>query len=111
MFSRELKKGSTELLILSLVESRPRHGYEIGKLIELRSGGKLRYRIASLYPQLCRLEERGLIVGRWVEKPGDRRRRYYRLTQEGRKALQRERTVWREFMAAIGRVTGTASAE
>ena len=62
MFSRELKKGSTELLVLSLLEARARHGYDLGRLIEERSGGKLKYRIASLYPLLCRLETRGIIV-------------------------------------------------
>src|SRR5256885_6080220 len=80
---RELKKGSAELLILSLVEDRPRHGYEIGQLIELRSRGALRFNVASLYPLLYRLEKRGWIRGRWVEKPGQRRRRYYRLTPAG----------------------------
>jgi transcriptional regulator len=110
VFSRELKKGSTELLILSLIEARPRHGYEIGKLIELRSGGRLQYRIASLYPMLCRLEDRGLIAGRWVEREGERRRRFYRLTAEGRRMLRRERAVWREFMAAVNQVVGTGHA-
>jgi PadR family transcriptional regulator, regulatory protein PadR len=76
MFDRELKKGSADLLILSLVEIRPRHGYEIGKVIEERSEGSLRFNVASLYPLLYRLEKRGLIAGRWVEKAGQRRRRY-----------------------------------
>jgi len=106
VFSRELKKGSTELLILSLLEARPRHGYEIGKLIELRSGGKLQFRIASLYPMLCRLEDRALIAGRWVEREGERRRRFYRLTAEGRRMLRRQRALWREFMAAVNQVVG-----
>ena len=105
MFSRELKKGNTELLVLSLLEARARHGYEIGRLIEERSGGKLRYRIASLYPLLCRLEARRLIAGRWVEKHGERRRRYYRLTAEGRRALRQQRTLWQEFIDAVRRVT------
>ena len=89
---RELKKGSAELLILSLVEKRARHGYEIGKLIETRSHGALKFNVASLYPLLYRLEARGLLEGRWVEKPSQRRRRYYRLTAAGRKMLRmRER--------------------
>lgn len=106
VFNRELKKGSTELLILSLLESRPRHGYEIGRLIEMRSDGKLKFRIASLYPMLCRLEDRGLIAGRWVEKAGERRRRFYRLTAEGKKFLRHERQTWKEFMMAVNQVTG-----
>jgi PadR family transcriptional regulator PadR len=103
---RELKKGSAELLILSLVEDRPRHGYEIGQLIELRSRGALRFNVASLYPLLYRLEKRGWIRGRWVEKAGQRRRRYYRLTPAGKKVLASQRDGWLEFVEAIGRITG-----
>ena len=103
---RELKKGSAELLILSLVEDRPRHGYDIGQLIELRSRGALRFNIASLYPLLYRLEKRGWIRGRWVEKAGQRRRRYYRLTRAGKKILAAQRDGWRDFVEAIGRITG-----
>jgi DNA-binding PadR family transcriptional regulator len=82
MLDRELKKGSAELLILSLVEHEPRHGYELSKLIDSRSKGAIRFHVASLYPLLYRLEKRGWIEGRWVEKAGQRRRRYYRLTAE-----------------------------
>ena len=103
---RELKKGSAELLILSLVEARPRHGYEISKLIEARSEGVLRFNVASLYPLLYRLEKRGWIEGRWVEKAGERRRRHYRLTPAGRKVLAAQRDTWQSFVAAVGRITG-----
>jgi len=109
MLDRELKKGSAELLILSLVEVRPRHGYEISKLIEARSDGVLRFNVASLYPLLYRLEKRGWILGRWVEKAGQRRRRYYRLTREGRKVLATQRSGWEEFVAAINRITRAES--
>ena len=103
---RELKKGSAELLVLSLVEGRARHGYEICKLIDSRSGGTLKFNVASLYPLLYRLEGRGWIQGRWVEKPGQRRRRYYGLTAQGRKVLAAQRKGWREFAEAIRRITG-----
>jgi transcriptional regulator len=106
ILARELKKGSAELLILSLVEDRPRHGYEVGSLIEQRSGGVLRFNVASLYPLLYRLEKRGWILGRWVEKPGQRRRRYYRLTPEGKKVLAAQRDTWLEFVEAIALITG-----
>src|SRR5215470_4442354 len=106
MLDRELKKGSAELLILSLVEDRPRHGYDIGQLIELRSRGVLRFNVASLYPLLYRLERRGWIRGRWVEKAGHRRRRYYRLTRPGKRILAAQRDGWRDFVEAIGRITG-----
>lgn len=102
---RELKRGSAELLILSLVEARPRHGYEMSKLIETRSGGAVRFNVASLYPLLYRLEKRGWIEGRWVDKADQRRRRYYRLTRHGRKVLQAQRSTWQNFVAAINRIT------
>jgi PadR family transcriptional regulator, regulatory protein PadR len=104
-FRRELKKGSAELLILSLVESRARHGYEIAKLIQTRSGGTLSFQVASLYPLLYRLEGRGWIEGRWVEKAGQRRRRYYRLTAAGRKVLAAQRQGWKQFVEAIRLIT------
>lgn len=106
IFDRELKKGSAELLILSLVEGRARHGYEISKLIEQRSGGALRFHVASLYPLLYRLEKRGWIQGRWVEKAGQRRRRYYRLTAQGNKILAAQKRGWEAFVEAIRRITG-----
>jgi PadR family transcriptional regulator PadR len=99
------KKGSAELLVLSLLEARPRHGYEISKLIEQRSRGTLHFYVASLYPLLYRLEKRGWVQGRWVEKSGQRRRRYYRLTLQGRKVLAGQRHGWQQFVVAINRVT------
>ena len=104
--SKEVKKGSADLLILALVEHRPRHGYEIGRLIEDKSQGALSYHMGSLYPTLYRLEDAGLIEGRWVEKAGQRRRRYYKLTAAGRKQLASERSVWQNFFLALDRVAG-----
>lgn len=102
---RELKKGSAELLILSLLEARARHGYEISRLIEMRSKGALRFHVSSLYPLLYRLEQRGWIQGRWVEKAGQRRRRYYRLTAEGSEVLISQRQGWKKFVRAINQIT------
>ena len=110
MFERELKKGSAELLVLSLLEERARHGYEIAKLIESRTGGELSWRVASLYPVLFRLEERGLIRGRWVEKAGTRRRRFYSLTEGGRRTLGEQRAAWEGFFTAVNRVLGGSHA-
>jgi len=107
---REWKKGSAELLLLSLLEAVPRHGYEIGKLIEQRSQGALTFHAASLYPLLYRLEKRGLIQGRWVEKSGQRRRRYYQLTAKGRKVLAAQKQGWERFVEAISRVTRVENA-
>jgi len=102
---REWKKGSAELLILSLVEARPRHGYDLARLIEERSGGELRFNAASLYPLLYTLERGGWIEGRWVEKANARRRRLYRLTASGRKRLAEQRSAWENFVRAVSRVT------
>jgi PadR family transcriptional regulator, regulatory protein PadR len=102
----EWKKGSAELLVLSLLEDQPRHGYDISKLIQRRSDGALRFHVTSLYPLLHRLEKQGWIDGRWVEKAEQRRRRYYSLTPEGRKALRLKQQSWKDFVALINRVTG-----
>jgi PadR family transcriptional regulator PadR len=101
---RELRKGSAEILILALLDERDRHGYEIARLIDDRSGGAITFHVASLYPTLYRLERRGLIQGRWVEKSGQRRRRFYRLTAEGQKTLAAQRRSWNAFFAALNRV-------
>jgi transcriptional regulator len=106
MLGTEVKRGSTEMLILALVEDRPRHGYEIAKLIDQRSDGVLQFHVASLYPLLYRLEKRGLIAGKWVEKAGERRRRFYTLTAEGQTVLAEQRQTWKEFFAALDRVAG-----
>jgi PadR family transcriptional regulator PadR len=106
----ELKKGSGELLILSIVEGQPRHGYEIAKLIDLRSGGTLHFHAASLYPLLYRLEKRGFIQGYWVEKANQRRRRNYRLTTEGKQILAVKRLKWQEFAEAVARIAGVEHA-
>ena len=103
---RELKKGNAELLILALLEEKARHGYEIGKLIAERSEGIVRFHVASLYPLLYRLEGRGWIQGKWVEKAGQRRRRYYGLTAQGRKVLAVQRKGWVQFAEAMRRITG-----
>jgi transcriptional regulator len=101
-----LKKGTAELLILAQLESRPSHGYEIAQQIDARSGGTVSFHVASLYPILYRLERRGLIAGRWVEKPGQRRRRYYTLSAAGRKMLADQRRNWKSFMRAIQAAAG-----
>jgi|SRR5215471_10227273 len=100
----ELKRGSAELLILALLEERQRHGYEIGQLIARRSDGAISFHVTSLYPTLYRLENRGFIEGRWVERAGQRRRRYYKLTRAGRRTLASQRDVWDNFFAALNRV-------
>ena len=107
---RELKKGAAELLILSLLDARPRHGYELSKLIHSRSDGQLTFHIDSLYPLLYRLEQRGWIEGKWVEKAGERRRRFYKVTAEGRRVLAHQRKTWATFVQAVQRVTEPGNA-
>ena len=104
--ARELKRGSTELLILALLEERDRHGYELARLIDDRSRGAISFHAASLYPTLYRMEEKDLIEGRWVEKAGQRRRRFYSLTAAGRKVLASQRSTWKAFVEAMGLITG-----
>jgi transcriptional regulator len=101
-----LKRGTAELLVLAQLEERHRHGYEIAQKIAARSDGAVTFHVASLYPVLYRLERRGLISGRWVEKAGQRRRRYYRLTTEGRKVLAERRKNWSTFMQAVQHAAG-----
>ena len=92
--------------MLAAIEHRARHGYEIAKLIDDRSDGVLRFHVASLYPMLYRMERRGWIDGKWIEKAGQRKRRYYRLTAAGRKVLADQRSTWRELLNAVQRVAG-----
>jgi PadR family transcriptional regulator PadR len=106
----EWKKGSAELLVLSLLEDQPRHGYDISKLIEVRSGGALRFHVTSLYPLLHRLEKQAWIEGRWVEKAEQRRRRYYSLTPQGKKMLRSKQKSWQDFVSVISRITGIENA-
>ena len=101
---RDLKRSSAALLVLALLEEEPRHGYDIGKQIGARSGGAINFNMASLYPLLYRLEKRGWISGTWREKPGERRRRYYRITAEGRRTLAGQRGIWQSFVLALDRV-------
>ena len=104
--TRDLQKGSAEMVILALLEARSRHGYELAKLIESGSDSKLQFHVASLYPMLYRLERKGLVKGKWIEKAGERRKRFYRLTRAGRRALADQRRTWREFIEALNRLTG-----
>lgn len=110
MFNSDLKRGSLEVLILSSLEDRPRHGYDIGKRLEYRSGGQLQFPVSTLYTILYRMEDRGWIKGRWVEKAGERRRCLYKLTREGQAALASQREEWKAFSAVVNQVLGVSHA-
>jgi DNA-binding PadR family transcriptional regulator len=70
--TRSLQKGSAEFLVMSILDGPDRHGYELSQIIESRSGGKLHFKAATLYPLLYKLEKHGWVSGRWVEKAGER---------------------------------------
>src|SRR5436190_19706142 len=106
MANADIQKGSAEMIVLALRETRARHGYELAKLIEAQSESRLQFHVASLYPMLYRMERKKLVEGKWVEKANERRRRYYRLTAAGRKALAEHRRSWREFVIALNLLTG-----
>lgn len=110
MLQSELRKGSAELLVLALLRERSRHGYEIARLIEERSNGEIVVHSATLYPTLYRLERKKLITGRWIERAGQRRRRFYRITASGRAVLGEQKTAWKRFFAALHRVTSLREA-
>lgn len=110
MASADIQKGSAEMIVLALLDGRARHGYELAKLIESQSESRLQFHVASLYPLLYRLERKKLVVGKWVEKAGERRRRFYALTPAGRRALAEQRKTWREFVDALNRLTGFSHA-
>ena len=110
MFSPELKKGSIELIVLTILQEQTRHGYDIGRLIEIRSQGRLQFRITSLYPVLYRMESRGWVRSRWLEKEGEQRRNYYSLTLKGARILAEQREIWREFTAVVNLVIGEGHA-
>jgi PadR family transcriptional regulator, regulatory protein PadR len=110
MATTDMQKGSAEMILLALLDARPRHGYELAKMIESQSDSKLQFHVASLYPMLYRLERKGWVDGKWLEKAGERRRRFYRLTPAGRRALAEQRRTWREFVNVLNRLTGFSHA-
>jgi PadR family transcriptional regulator PadR len=110
MDTKALQKSSAEMIVLALLEQRARHGYELAKLIETRSQGRLEFHVASLYPLLYRLEAKGWVIGRWVEKPNERRRRFYKITPQGKRVLALQRKNLEEFLVALNRVIQTRPA-
>src|SRR5258708_104876 len=110
MNTRDLRKGSAELVLLALLEARARHGYELARMIEAGAANTLHFHVGSIYPVRYPMEGRGWVRGRWVEKAGERRRRFYRLTPLGRRVLAEQRRTWRDFVAALDRLAGLGRA-
>jgi PadR family transcriptional regulator PadR len=102
--TKALQKTSAEMVVLALVEEHARHGYELAKLIESRSDGRMEFHVASLYPMLYRMEGKGWVEGRWVERANERRKRFYKITAQGKKVLAQQRQSWRDFFETLDRV-------
>ena len=110
LYRRELLKGSTETLLLSLLADEPMYGYQLVKEMERRSSGYFRFKEGTLYPALHRLERDGLVEGRWKESPTGQNRRYYYITEKGRERLASMLEEWSLFIKAVNLVArpGTA---
>lgn len=100
-YERELLKGSTDSLLLSLIHRQPTYGYKIIKELEKRSKGYFQFKEGTLYPALHRLEKGGLIEGKWQRLPSGQERRYYHMTPKGQKALAERLVVWQDFSTAV----------
>ena len=107
---REAKKGAAEMVVLAMLEADDHHGYELVGMIDSRSNGELTFNFASLYATLYKLEERGFVRGRWVERAGQRRRRYYRITPAGRATLESQRKEWQRFFDLVRDLAGLSYA-
>jgi PadR family transcriptional regulator, regulatory protein PadR len=106
----QIARGSGELAILSLLAEQPLYGFEIARQIVERTGGTLRFTLASLYPLLYEMEKRGWLEARWESNDAGRDRRYYRLTPIGRKQLAPLRAEWRLFFHALDALAGVSHA-
>ena len=106
----QIKRGSAELAVLTLLARQPLHGYEIAKRIDEQTGGVLRFDVASLYPMLYRFERKAWVQAEWQTLANGRRRRCYRLTPLGRKQLAPLREQWRVFFRAFQSITGFQNA-
>jgi DNA-binding PadR family transcriptional regulator len=100
-YERELLKGSTDCLILSVLSDHPTYGYELIREIEMRSNGYFHFREGTLYPALHRMEKDGLLAAQWDTLPGGQERRYYLLTEAGREALALRQSAWSDFSSAV----------
>ncbi len=104
MYHKELLKGNTETLLLSMLAREPMYGYLIVKEMDRCSNGYFRFKEGTLYPALHRLEGAGLVEGRWMEAPSGVQRRYYHMTTRGRRVLQERLSEWHRFSRAVNAV-------
>jgi PadR family transcriptional regulator PadR len=106
----KIARGSGELAILSLLEEKPLYGFEIARQISERTGGALKFTLASLYPLLYEMEKRGWVQAHWQANAAGRDRRYYRLTPTGRRQLAPLRKEWLSFFHALDALAGVSHA-
>ena len=104
-FSQDLVRGSIVPIVLALLKDRPMYGYEIVKVVNARTGGRLEWKEGTLYPTLHRLQADGLVHARWADAPEDeapgRKRKYYSITNKGRAELARRSDEWRQFSFSV----------
>jgi PadR family transcriptional regulator PadR len=98
----EMLKGHLDMIVLAALSPRPAHGYAVIEEIKRRSSGAFDLPEGTIYPVLHRLEQAGLLSGRWVTADSGRRRRVYELTARGRRELTQQRAVWKRFSGAVG---------
>jgi PadR family transcriptional regulator PadR len=108
-YGRELLKGSTDSLLLCLINHQPMYGYQIIKELEKRSNGYFQFKEGTLYPALHRLEKSGLVQGKWQQLPSGQERRYYNITQKGQKTLTERLSVWQDFATAVALIMQPAT--
>lgn len=106
--SSDILRGTLDLLILKTLTLQPMHGWGISQRIEQFTRGVLDVNQGSLYPALQRLEQKGWIESEWGSTENNRKARYYRLTDDGRKALGTETESWRRYVSAVEWVLGTS---
>jgi PadR family transcriptional regulator PadR len=100
-FPPDLVRGCAELVLLTLLLSRPMYGYEILTTLEERGNGGFQFKQGTLYPLLYRLEREGWIEAAWVEPEGAKRRKTYRITRDGRRAQRTKAAEWARLQAAV----------
>ncbi|WP_062106027.1 PadR family transcriptional regulator [Bacillus niameyensis] len=106
MFNRELVKGSTSLLLLQLLDERDMYGYELVKVLEMRSSNGISFKEGTLYPALHKLEKQGYIECYWQEQEKGPARKYYQITDEGREMLLEKTDEWHSFVSVMNKVIG-----
>jgi len=105
-FNKELLKGNTTTLVLNTLVKKPMYGYQLLKELEEQSEGIFKFSQGTLYPLLYNMENKKLIVGKWRHEEGKRDRKYYHITAEGERALERNLREWKFFARGMNLALG-----